>query len=113
MQTRRERRALAAGQFDDRPRVGSKSSALEGRFSAGGGDAIIRRMEDKHPHDGATYTILRNDDGTFGVEVKIPGANPITISGLEGEAGAEKWIARHRETVAKGKPRRAFTRPKR
>jgi hypothetical protein len=70
-------------------------------------------MDDKHPHDGATYTILRNDDGTFGVEVKIPGANPITISGLEGEAGAEKWIARHRETVAKGKPRRAFTRPKR
>ena len=70
-------------------------------------------MDDKHPHDGATYTILRNDDGTFGVEVKIPGANPITISGLEGEAGAEKWIARHKETVAKGKPRRAFTRPKR
>jgi hypothetical protein len=83
------------------------------RFSSGGGDAIFRRMDDKHPHDGATYAILRNADGTFGVEVKIPGANPIVISGLEGEAGAEKWIARHKETVAKGKPRRAFTRPKR
>ena len=83
------------------------------QFSSGGGDGIVRGMDDKHPHDGATYSILRNDDGTFGVEVKIPGANPITISGLEGEAGAEKWIARHKETVAKGKPRRAFTRAKR
>jgi hypothetical protein len=92
---------------------GFESSALDGWFSSGGGDGILRGMDDKHPHDGATYTIVRNDDGTFGVEVKIPGANPITISGLEGEAGAEKWIARHKETVAKGKPRRAFTRAKR
>lgn len=70
-------------------------------------------MDDKHPHDGATYVILRHDDGSFGVEVTIPGANPITISGLDGEAGAEKWIARHKETVAKGRPRRTFTRAKR
>jgi hypothetical protein len=67
-------------------------------------------MDDKHPHDGATYTILRKDDGTFGVEVKIPGANPVIITGLDGEAGAEKWIARHKGNVAKGKPGRSFTR---
>lgn len=83
------------------------------RFSSGGGDAIVLRMDDKHPHDGATYLILRHEDGSFGVEVTIPGANPITISGLDGEAGAEKWIARHKETVAKGRPRRTFTRAKR
>ena len=85
-----------------------KSTVPDGWFSSGGGDGIFRRMDDKHPHDGATYTILRNADGTFGVEVRIPGANPIVISGLEGEAGAEKWIVRHKETVAKGKPRRAL-----
>jgi hypothetical protein len=67
-------------------------------------------MDDKHPHDGATYTILRNDDGTFGVEVVIPGANRVIITGLDGEAGAEEWIARHRGNVAKGKPGRAFIR---
>jgi hypothetical protein len=52
-------------------------------FSSGGG--MHSAPWTKH-HDGATYAILRNDDGSFGVEV-IPGANPIVISGLEGEPG--------------------------
>jgi hypothetical protein len=93
--------------------VGFESTALDKWFSSGIGDATLQSMEDKHPHDGATYTILRLDDGTFGVEVTIPGANPVVVTGLDGEAGAEKWIARHRETVAKGRPRRSFTRTKR
>ena len=93
---------------------GGLETTAPGRwFSSGVGDVTLQGMEDKHPHDGATYTILRLDDGTFGVEVTIPGANPVVVTGLEGEAGAEKWIARHRETVARGKPRRSFTRTKR
>jgi hypothetical protein len=63
-------------------------------------------MEEKHPHDGATYTILRLTEGAFGVEVTIPGAKPVIVAGLDGEAGAERWIARHKEAVAHGSPRR-------
>lgn len=91
-----------------------------GAFTSSGGVGFIlhlqchiAEMDEKHPHDGATYTILRLDDGSFGVQVTIPGVRLVTISGLDGEAGAQKWIARHKETVAKGKPGRGFVKRRR
>jgi hypothetical protein len=55
-----------------------------------------------HPHEGAVYQILELSDGTFGVEVTIPGLTPTKVSGLPDRASAEAWIARHRAKVAAG-----------
>ena len=68
--------------------------------------------EEKHPHNGAAYTILRLAEGAFGVEVTIPGSKPVIVTGLDGEAGAERWIARHKETVALGRPPRNWMKPR-
>lgn len=59
-------------------------------------------MERKHPHAGATYRVLEQGDLTFGVEVKIPDTNPTTVTSFASRADAERWIARHKEGVAKG-----------
>jgi hypothetical protein len=59
-------------------------------------------MERKHPHADATYRVLQQDDLTFGVEVKIPDTNPTTVTSFASKADAERWIARHKEGVAKG-----------
>ena len=69
-------------------------------------DAILVGMDMKHPHDGATYAIFRLKESAFGVRVDIPGANPVTVTGLGSEADANTWVARHKANVAKGKPRR-------
>ncbi len=58
--------------------------------------------EDKHPHSGARYRILRREDATFGVEVAIPDAYPATVTSFADRGEAERWIARHKEMVASG-----------
>jgi hypothetical protein len=45
-------------------------------------------------------------DKTFGVEVSVPGASPSTVSALATKAAAERWIANHKNEVAKGAPQR-------
>ena len=40
----------------------------------------IGRMQKIHPHAEATYRVISFDDGSFGVEVKIPEAYPTTVS---------------------------------
>ena len=57
--------------------------------------------ERRHPHNGASYRILRERDATFGVEVTIPDANPTTVMSLVDEAEAERSIARDKEVVAR------------
>ena len=72
-------------------------------------------MERRHPHSDATYRVLQLQDTTFGVEVTIPDTNPTTVTSFATEAEAEKWIADHREGVAKGDSlrRKFFGRAKR
>jgi hypothetical protein len=44
---------------------------------------------------------LRQKDATFGVEVTIPDAYPTTVTSFVDEAEAKRWIARHKEVVAR------------
>ncbi len=45
----------------------------------------------------ATYVIVPQPTGAFGVEVTIPGASPTMVTSFETEAAAELWIAGHRQ----------------
>ena len=64
----------------------------------------------QHPHAGATYLLVRQRDGSFGVKVTIPDTHPTVVTGFETEAGAEAWIAKHKREVASGNTlrRRSF-----
>jgi len=55
-----------------------------------------------HPHFGATYKIVNQADATFEVEVKIPGALPVSVAGFVSEARANEWIAKHETEIAAG-----------
>lgn len=59
-------------------------------------------MATVHPHAEATYRVLPRDDGSFAVEVSIPGTNPTKVTGIESQEAAEAWITRHKESVATG-----------
>jgi hypothetical protein len=62
-------------------------------------------MVQPHPHAGATYKIIAGQDGAFEIEVTIPmAATPVSITGLSTKADAERWIAKHQEAIASGKP---------
>jgi hypothetical protein len=52
-----------------------------------------------HPHADATYRVIRLDDGSFGVEVRIPENYPTTISKFVTEADAAAWIVEHQRLV--------------
>ena len=64
-------------------------------------------MPRDHPHRGASYRILPRDGNAYGVEVMIPEMAPTTVSGFPTLADAERWIARHKEIVAAGRPVRS------
>jgi hypothetical protein len=53
-------------------------------------------MPKTHPHAEATYRVIPPDDGSFGIEVTIPGSHPTRISTFKTEADAETWIDAHR-----------------
>ena len=57
-----------------------------------------------HPHSEATYRTLPLEDGTFGVEIVIPGTYPTTMSSFGTEAKAGEWIARHKTFVELNAP---------
>src|SRR4051794_5309717 len=50
-------------------------------------------MPKTHPHAEATYRVIPLDDGSFGVEVRIPENYPTTVKPFGTEADAEAWIA--------------------
>ncbi len=56
-------------------------------------------MARTHPHAEAAYSIVTLDDGSFGVEVKIPDTHPTTVSNFATRAQAEAWIVRHKNRV--------------
>jgi hypothetical protein len=59
-------------------------------------------MDQTHPHSGATYKLVPQGDQTFGVVVAIPDMHPTTVTGFATEADAERWIASHKDRIAKG-----------
>jgi hypothetical protein len=57
------------------------------------------------PHNGAVYRVVQRDDSTFGVSVSIlsfPGMYPAMVTGFASRAAAKQWIARYKDTVARG-----------
>ena len=59
-------------------------------------------MKKEHPHAGATYQIVQQLDGSFGVEVTIPDTYPTMVTGFSTEAAAAAWATKHKEEVANG-----------
>jgi len=59
-------------------------------------------MGGQHPHFGATYRIALQPDGNFGVEVSIPDASPVTVTGFATEKLASAWVANHQRQIAGG-----------
>lgn len=59
-------------------------------------------MDKQHPHFGATYRTIAEIDGTFFIEVKIPGAPLVKVTGFRTEALADAWIAGHEREIARG-----------
>ena len=57
-------------------------------------------MERTHPYASATYRVIRQSGGAFGVEVTIPETHPTTVTSFATAEDAEAWIARHKERVA-------------
>lgn len=57
-------------------------------------------MEQRHPHAGATYRVIRANDQTFGVEVTIPETHPTTVTSFPTLSAAEAWISAHKQRVA-------------
>lgn len=64
-------------------------------------------MGRQHPHFGATYKIARKIDDSFGVEVTIPGAHTVDVTGFATEALAAAWVANHEREIATGTMARA------
>jgi hypothetical protein len=56
-------------------------------------------MSRTHPHAEASYRVILLENGSFGVEVRIPDSHPTTVSMFKTEADAEAWIAEHRRRV--------------
>ncbi len=59
-------------------------------------------MATAHPHADATYRLIAGDDGSFAVEVGIPGSGPTKVSGFASQAKAEAWVGGHQANVAPG-----------
>jgi hypothetical protein len=59
-------------------------------------------LDRTHPHLGATYKTLAQDNGTYNVEVAVPGSAVVTISEFKTEAAASAWIADHERQIAQG-----------
>jgi hypothetical protein len=69
-------------------------------------------MELAHPHAEATYRVIASGDGTFTVEVSIPGTYPAKVSRLPRKPDAEAWIVEHQRRVqAQSQPNSRFRRP--
>jgi hypothetical protein len=69
-------------------------------------------MAKTHPHAEATYRVIALKEGTFGVEIAIPGSYPTKVTSFPTEADAEAWITQHQSQVqAEAQTSRWFRRP--
>lgn len=64
-------------------------------------------MDKQHPHFGATYKTVVQTNGTFDVEVTVPGSAVVVISKFKTEAAASAWITDHQREIAQGTLARA------
>jgi hypothetical protein len=62
-------------------------------------------MAKEHPHAGASYRVLLQENSTYGVEVLVPGAFPALVTSFATEEIAEAWITDHKRQVTENAPR--------
>jgi hypothetical protein len=55
-----------------------------------------------HPHIEATRNVIALPDGTFAIEVTIPGTKPTKVSGFQTLEKAKAWIEQHKANIATG-----------
>jgi hypothetical protein len=65
----------------------------------------IEAMAKEHPHSGAVYRVVPQEDLTYAVEVIVPGSYPAMVTSFATEQTAEAWIADHKRRVAENVPR--------
>jgi len=65
----------------------------------------IRRMAEEHPHTGASYRVVIQENLTYGVEVVVPSCYPALVTSFSSEEIAEAWITDHKRRVAENAPR--------
>jgi hypothetical protein len=53
----------------------------------------------KHPHEDASYRIVPQKDGMFGVEVTIADTNPTVVTSFATKTAAEAWIVKHKRQI--------------
>jgi len=64
-------------------------------------------LDKQHPHFGATYKTLVQANGTYNVEVAIPGSAVVVVSKFKTEAAASAWISDHQREIVQGTLARA------
>ena len=64
-------------------------------------------MDKQHPHFGATYKTVVQANGTFDVEVTVPGSAVVVVSKFKTDAAASAWITDHQREIAQGTLARA------
>jgi hypothetical protein len=57
-------------------------------------------MAREHPHAGASYRVIVQENLTYGVEVVVPGTFPALVTSFATEESAEAWITGHKRRVA-------------
>jgi hypothetical protein len=75
---------------------GSKSRTTPATYLDGTRHCHVGGMVLRHPHADATYRIVPQKDGAFGVEVAIPASNPTMVTSFATEQDAQRWIAEHK-----------------
>jgi hypothetical protein len=64
-------------------------------------------MQKQHPHLGATYKVISLPEGSFVVEVTLPEAPQVNVTGFTTQDAADAWIAQHEQQIATGTVMRA------
>ncbi len=62
-------------------------------------------MAREHPHTGASYRIVTQDNATYAVEVIVPGSYPALVTSFATAETAEAWITDHKRRVTENVPR--------
>jgi hypothetical protein len=62
-------------------------------------------MAKEHPHTGASYRVVAQENSTYGVEVIVPGTSPALVTSFATEDIAEAWITDHKRRVLENAPR--------
>ena len=63
-------------------------------------------MPKSDPAAQASFRLVPQQDGSYGVEVTIPETYPTMVTGFADAEAAESWIVKYKERVEAGPPSR-------